>query len=419
MKKGVLNAGQSLAHGVLSRAGLFLINLLAARNLQTHDYGVFGFFLSVVASLATVAAFGFGVTCNSYVAKFDRTDADYARSVVASCFFFSSLLVIAVSLLCYPFFRTEAVAGAIGGDIAAWFFVLSLIWLICIASMGEGTLYGAGAYSVILKNSTAVFFIAIPAAYFSIRYFGLYGGILSILIYRLLFAVGVLRSVKKLGYLRFREMRSQIFPLRSDIWRIFSKFSLPIAMSGLAAGPIIAIAMNMVIGEENGQKQIGLFSWVYQIYLVAVFVPGALSHFFLSKFSKKQEGRLRSFCWSYAFNLIFSAIVAVNLLFFREPILFIAGSDYVSSGGAIYNTMALCVVFCGASAAFIGFWPAVGRGWMVFGMQFIWAGIIVFATRFFLKDGGLALARAFLLAYIFLAVAQPIVLLHLWKNKAI
>lgn len=416
----MLNAIQSLAHGVLSRAGLFLVNLLAARSLQTHDYGVLGFFLNIVASLATIAAFGFGVTCNSYVAKFEKTNANYARGVVASCFLFSSLLVVVVSVLCYPFFNTEAVTSALGGsDLVAWLVVLSLIWLICIASMGEGTLYGAGAYSAILKNSAVVFFISVPASYFLIKHLGLIGGMVSILAYRLIFAIGVINSIRELGYLRFRKMQAQIAPIQADIWKIFSNFSLPIAMSGLMAGPVIAFGMNMIIGQVDGQRQIGLFSWVYQIYLVAVFVPSALSHFFLSRFSKNKEGRLRSFVLSYAFNLIFSIAIAVGMFFCREPVLSIAGAAYSSSATAIYDTMTLCVIFYGASAAFIGFWPAIGQGWMIFGMQFAWAAIIMSTVLLSLNEGGLGLARAFLFAYVFLAIAQPLVLVFFWKNNKI
>jgi O-antigen/teichoic acid export membrane protein len=412
------NAIRSVAHGVFSRAGLLLINLFAARGLSVHEYGTFGFFLNIVASLSTVAAFGFGVTCNNYVSKFGKTNQEYAAGVVASCFTFSTLLVALVSIICYPFFKTESVSGAVGGEWIAWLLVATLIWLICVAGIGEGALYGAGAYAIILRNSIIIFAISVPAAYFLIKNFGLLGGISSILIFRALFAAGNVGSMQVLGYLRFRKFRRQMMLVRTDIWKILYSLSLPIAMAGLMAGPIIAVGMNIVIGTQGGQREIGLFSWPYQIYLVAIFVPSTLSHFFLSRLSRAEGGRLRSFFVSYIFNFVFSCLVAAGMLFFRGQLLTMAGEAYALAATPIFDKLALCVIFYGASAAFIGFWPAVGKGWMVFWMQICWATILLSTVFFSTSQDGLALSRAFLSAYIFLAVAQPIALLFFWKKDA-
>lgn len=385
----------SVGYGIASRAVLLIINVMAVRLLVTNEYGFFSYFLSVVASIATFSAFGTSVTANTYVSKYSDSDPDFAKRIVFYSIIFVTVLTIVSSILLLPFFKLPD-QTIIGID---WLFpllIVALVWLFGMNSVAEGTLNGLGAYKQLSANALIICVVAIPVAFLLMWWLGFLGGLLAVMFYRALMVVFNGAALVRLGYL----LR---YPLSTVCDRViiksFSDVSVPSVLGGLMVAPVIAVSMRMISNLPEGLKELAYFSWVYQIYIVAVFVPSVLGGYFLSRFSREASGT-KKLGNILRFNVIFSVIVMACLFVSKDLLLRIAGDEYLTKSDLVFNLMMPAVVLYGLNATFASYWPAVGRNWVGFMMNLLWAVVLVTTVWFFREQiGAAALALGFLVAY--------------------
>lgn len=394
----------SLSYGVLSRAVLLLLNAIAVRILVPEEYGLYSYLLAIIASVAALSGVGSGVTTNMYLAKYAYKRPEEARKVVFSSVILVSLLAVIVSSILV--YLTDISAHLeLNPEWLLRVLLVILVWLMSVNSVFEGCLNGLGVFKRMSLNALIVFAVALPIATFLFLWKGFWGGIFAVLTYRLLIAILNAVSIFKLGLLKLSYPLSTL--RERYIVRLFGGVSVPTLMGALMTAPVVAFGMQLVAAKPGGLISLGYFSWIYQVYIVAVFIPGSLSGYFLSKLSRDtcEYGLINVL----KINLVISLLVAASLLALKAIILGYAGADYVNNSGAIFDLMLPVIVLFSLNLAFASYWSSNGLNWLGFFVNMIWAILLLITTWIVLRSGsgsGLALPIGFLVAYLAQLVVQ-------------
>lgn len=387
---------QSLINSIASRGVMLVINMIAVRTLIAEEYGSFSYLLSIVASIATFSGLGSGVTTNAYLAKHREKAPLIAQKLVFSNIVFVTLLAVVLSLILMPFFRIDAAPTNTSPPMLL-VAVFLMVWMLNLSGIIEGALNGLGAYKRLAKNAIITFCFASLLAFALIKILGLVGAVLALLAQRFLSVALNASALRHKGYLSLNFGISTL--KESEILTAFQSLSLPATLGALMVGPALAVSMKIVIEQPNGLSNIAYFSWVFQIYVVAVFVPSALGGYFISKFARSGPGT-NSIKKIFLFNLIFSSTVAAAFFFLKHSILGYAGASYITNSSHIFNLMMLSVVLYSLNATFASYWPATDKGWWGFAMNALWAITLISITWALAPSHGAnALAMGYLAAY--------------------
>lgn len=385
-----------MINSIASRGVMLVINMIAVRTLIAEEYGSFSYLLSIVASIATFSGLGSGVTTNTYLAKHREKAPLAAQKLVFSNIVFVTLLAVVFSLILMLFFSID-MALTTTSPLMLLVVVFLMAWMLNLSGIMEGALNGLGAYKCLANNSIITFCAASLLALALIKTMGLAGAFLALLAQRFLSVSLNAWTLRHKGYLSLSFGMSALKGSENLI--IFRSLSLPATLGALMVGPALAASMKFVIEQPNGLSNIAYFSWVFQIYLVAVFVPSALGGYFISKFARSGPGA-NSIKKIFLFNLILSSTVAAALFFLKPAILGYAGASYITNSSHIFNLMMLSVVLYSFNATFASYWPATGKAWWGFAMNALWAITFISITWALASSHGAnALAMGYLAAY--------------------
>ncbi|MGT2455735.1 hypothetical protein ACU4GI_21960 [Cupriavidus basilensis] len=390
-------AVMAVLYSLTSRAALLLVNIISVKLMASHDYGIFSYVNSCIISVAALSILGFGVTANTYVAKHIKSDRDAAVKIVRSSFLLVTTLAIVCGILVTPFILRSLPELAVSNVVIATFFAAFTIWLFSIGGVIEGALYGAEKYRSLFNNGVISLIVTPPVTYVLIDRFGVIGALISISIYK-----SILVSLNFVS-----AHRCRILELRFDFREAFSKsmrqiilkFTIPAAASALIVAPVITICLALVKSHSSDMSRIGAFSWVYQIYSVAIFVPAALGPFFVSRLAKSGGG-ISSLKSILRFNFIFSIVAAMIMLIGKPFALNALGNPVPEYAVSIYNAMSACIVLYSINAAFSSFWPSMARNWIGLSCNGLWSVLIIVTTWLLASNlGAFAIALAMAMAY--------------------
>lgn len=406
-----LNVVYSVGYGVVSRGSLLLINFIAVKLLTGSEFGEFSYLLSIVSSLATFVAFGCSVTTNTVFSKYSD-DVNLKSKTLCASISFTFLLVLGLFLLTLPYLKSELVG--ISSDNSFFILFVALMVLIGFSGVYEGALYGSSKYKTLFFYSIATFVIFLPLAIYLIDAYGVIGGLLAVAVFRLLFnAFGT--------YELFFKSKLEVswrffFYIDKSIFKIFKSLSAPSILGAMMVAPAITITLGLLNEFNSSKEEIAYFSWVYQVYLVAIFIPSSLSGYYISTLSKK-GGNVKVMDIMAA-NLIFSVVVVAFLFICKSLILKLAGEEYFISAGEIFNYLIPCVILYSLNAAFGSYWPANNKAWFGFALNFLWA-ITVLTLSYLLipLNNGVGIALALNVAYALLLLVQLILWFYLEKHQ--
>lgn len=375
---------------------MLVINMIAVRTLVAEEYGSLSYLLSIVASIATFSGLGSGVTTNAYLAKHREKSQLAAQKLVFSSIAFVTLLAVVFSFILIPIFHIDSTPTTTSPSMLLVTLFL-MVWLLNLSGIMEGALNGLGEYKRLASNALITFVVASLLAFALIKTMGLAGAVLALLAQRLLGVTLNAWTLRHKGYLNLSFGLSTL--KESEILGVFRNVSLPATLGALMVGPALAISMKFVIEQPYGLSNVAYFSWVFQIYVVAVFVPSALGGYFISKFARSGPGA-NSIKRIFLFNLLFSSTVATAFFLFKPVILGYAGASYIKDSSHIFDLMMLAVVLYSLNATFASYWPATGKGWWGLSMNALWATTLISITWALAPlHGASALAIGYLTAY--------------------
>lgn len=373
----------SIGYSVVSRAGILATNLIAVRLLSSHEYGVLSIYLTIVTSIATISTFGLGVTCNQIASSKRETNPDLVKAVIAVSMLIATVLSAIISLF-YILVLQEEVRTELGLAVAVTS-IISISWIISITGVLEGGLYGTRNYNALLRNALISTSITVPLIALSTTLFALIGTVSAVVISKALMLVLHLRSLKCGDWIVISM--DIIKKQKTVISQAFFHTSLPVALSGLLAGPTIALAITL-LANNHGAASAGYVAWPYQIYLIATFIPGALGHFLTSRFSGDQHRNRNPLAKTIAFGVALGIVTFAVMLFFKNRLLNIAGQDFLENASEVFKYFAYCTVISGLNVAFFSYWTSTQQAWTHLGAQAIWSLTLIITITIQLSSHG-------------------------------
>lgn len=388
----------SLGANISSKMIILLINIISFRLLLPEDYGVIALLLAMTATIGAVSGMGASVAVNSVVAR--EGFSSLTSLFVKYNYFFAFLFSVILAGFIYIFYLNDI------NKIPSWqIFAFILIFSLTssLNSISEAILIGLHDYKRLFVNNFSSFLIFLPISFYLILEFKITGVLVNLLAYRFFLLLVNFYSVNKTKLLKIRSNNRDE---KREICGKFKELSLPVILSGLLVAPIIGLAFKIVTMQDYGLKQLAYFNIVYQMYLVAIFIPNALNGYFISKFSSKNKNDQKNFLKIAKNNFLFSLVVAFFLFVFQKIFFLIVNDHSVDLVNNYYIMLGTIIVFS-LNAVFASYWPSIGKAWFGFYMNIIWAIVLLIVTFFFSKyEISAALSWAFFIAYLALTIVQ-------------
>lgn len=388
----------SLGANIASKMIILLVNIVSFRLLLPEDYGIIALLLAMTATIGAVAGVGASVAVNSVVAR--EGFSSLSALFVKYNYFFAFLFSIIMAIFIYVFYL-DNIHKIPSWQIFTFIFLFSLSS--SLNSISEAVLIGLHNFKRIFLNNFISFLLFLPISFYLIIEFKITGVLLNLLLYRFFLFLINFYSVHKTKLLK---IRSNDMEEKKEIYKKFKELSLPVILSGLLVAPVIGLAFKIISIQENGLQQLAYFNIIYQVYLVAIFIPNALNGYFISRFSTKGGSSQKDFL-KIAKNNFFFALVVSFCLFLFQKVFFLIVNDHSATLMNNYYIMLGTIVLFSLNAVFASFWPSVGKAWFGFYMNIVWAVVLLSITFIFSKYKiSEPLSWAFLIAYLVLSVVQ-------------
>lgn len=388
----------SLGANIASKMIILLINIISFRLLLPEEYGVISLLLVMTATIGAISGMGASVAVNSVVARDGITGL--SALFVKYNYLISCLFSIILAIFIYVFYLGDI------NKIPSWqifSFILFFSLFSSLNSISEAVLVGLKDFKRIFFNNLTSFLVFLPVSLYLIVEFKIPGVLISLIAYRLLLSTINFSSVSKTKLLKFK---SYDVNGKLKIYKQFKELSVPVILSGLLVAPVIGLAFKIVSDQEYGLTHLAHFNIVYQVYLVAIFIPNALNGYFISRFSSKNEDRERSFLKIARNNFLFALVVALCMFIFQK-LFFLIVDDYSADLINNYYIMLGTIIVFSVNAIFASYWPSVGKAWFGFCMNVVWAIMLLGVTFAFSQyEVSAALSWAFFLAYLTLSIVQ-------------
>lgn len=388
----------SLGASISSKLIILLINIISFRYILPDEYGFLALILALTATIGAVSNMGASVAVNSFVAKNKNTSL--SKLYVKSNYILSTFISLFLSTL--VFFLSVDRQGSIV-DLGVYLFLFLFTLFSAYNAISEAVLNGVKSFDKIFKNNLINFFIFLPVSIFFIYQFSVLGVFLSLILYRFsLFVFNFYAAKNVLSIQTAKISKSDLRIIKSS----FRNLTLPVIFSGILVAPVIGFSFKLMSSQEGGYEKLAYFNIIYQMYLVAVFIPNALNGYLISKFSS--ENGEKDFSKIAKYNISFSIIVAAMLFLFKDLYFYIINSknDVIVNN---FYIMLLTIIFFSVNAIFASLWPSVNRAWFGMWMNLVWA-VTLLSVTYILSSLNIAesLAWGFLASYLILTIVQTL-----------
>ncbi len=388
----------SLGASVFSKLIILLINIISFRYILPNEYGFIALVLALTATIGAVSNLGASVAVNSFVAKNKNTNL--SKLYVKYNYILSTFISLFLSTL--VFFLSVDRQGSIV-DLCVYLFLFSLTLFSAYNPISEAVLNGVKSFDKIFKNNLINFFIFLPVSIFFIYQFSVLGVFLSLILYRFsLFVFNFYAANKVLSIQATKISKADLSIIKNS----FRNLTLPVIFSGIMVAPVIGFSFKLMSSQQNGYENLAYFNIIYQMYLVAVFIPNALNGYLVSKFSS--ENGEKDFSKIAKYNIGFSIIVVVILFLFKDLYFYIIDSknDVIVNN---FYIMLLAIICFSTNAIFASLWPSINRAWFGTWMNLVWA-VSLLSVTYILSRQNIAesLAWGFLASYLILTIVQTL-----------
>lgn len=386
----------SLGASISSKLIILLINIISFRYILPDEYGFIALVLALTATIGSVSNMGASVAVNSFVAKNQNTNL--SKLYVKYNYILSTFLSLFLSAL--VFFLSVDQKGNIN-DLGIFLFLFLFTLFSAYNSISEAVLNGMKNFEKIFKNNIINFLVFLPLSIFFIYQFSVLGVFLSLILYRFsLFIFNFYSANKVLSVQTTKLSKSDLSIIKSS----FRNLTLPVIFSGILVAPVIGFSFKLMSSQQDGYENLAYFNIIYQMYLVAVFIPNALNGYLISKFSS--ENGEKDFSKIAKYNVGFSIIVVLILFLFKDLYFYIIDSKNEIIVNNFY-IMLLTIIFFSINAIFASLWPSIGRAWFGMWMNLVWA-VTLLSVTYILSSQNVAesLAWGFLTSYLILTIVQ-------------
>ena len=406
--------GSRLAHGAFwSVAGATTGRLLSlassiviARFLGKEEFGALGIIYSTIAMYQLFAGFGLGMTGLKYVAEFKTKDPVKTGRIIALSYIIAvSTGVVVAAIL--AIFAEQIASKALNAPHLANLLRISSLTILAGAINGAqtGALAGFEAFKSQARISLVIGILTFPITVGGVYFAGIagviWGTVVSMVLNAVLNNISLRREMKRHGIL---STYSGCFKEAKVLWG----FSMPVLLGGMLVTPVNWICLALLVNQEGGYAEMGVFSAANQWFGALLFLPQTLGQVVMPLLSERfgisdKKSSIKILSVSVLINalLLFPVIIALCLL---SPFIMASYGDSYREGWTTLMVVVITAGLVGIQDPVGHVLGAAGRMWVGFSMNLGWAIVFVISAILLVRWGAIGLASARLASYCFHAI---------------
>ena len=393
----------SITGAVISRGLMLAASIVLARVLGKKGFGELGIIQATVGMLQIFAGFALGLTATKYVAEYRTKDPARAGRVIALSGITTACTAagIAVMLLVLAPYLSSGILKA--PHLTNMLRVGSLmLFLGGINGAQTGALSGFEAFKTIAHVNLAAGLLSFPLMVLGVYWGGLVGAVWG------LNASLAANWVVNHFALR-KEARLAGVPLRlRGCWQereILVTFSLPSVLGGIVLAPVTWVCSAILVRQENGFSEMGIFNAANQWRTAILFLPGILGQVALPLLTNLYgEGKHSEYHKVLRHNIYISG--AVTLL---AATILSAGSWFIMGiygegfaiGYPVLILLSISAVLMAINNVIGQVIASMGKMWAGFALNLLWASVLIFCTWIWRTLGAVGFGLATLVSYCF------------------
>ncbi len=393
----------SVIGAFISRGLTLLGMILVARVLGARGFGELGVVQTTVGMLLVFAAFGMGLTATKYIAQFRISNPEKVGRIIALANVVavgSGAIMTTALVMLAPWLATNILAAPQLAHILQIGSVLLLLstW----TGVQTGCLVGFEAFKKMAQVNLYVGLISIPILLAGAYWGGLQGAVL-----------GLVAGMGISGLLNHIALRGEVLNAGISVqwgnfiqeWRVLPEFSFPTVLAGAVVAPMTWVCSVILVNQPNGYIEMGIFNAANQWYAAILFLPTYLGAIVLpvlvsNKEKDKRARYINILRYNILLNFFLTLFIAVVIALCSKYILLSYGSAF-EKGYWVLVILSFAAVL-NATVAVIGQAIASrGRMWWGFGLNLLWAVMLLSVAWQLRSYGAEGIAIATLAAYIF------------------
>lgn len=278
----------NLVAAVSNQGGTFVGNVIVARFLGAHDFGLFAMVQATLVPLGMVVHWATGATAAKYVAEYRTVDPDRAGRIIAlcgrACLLASAVLGIVLVGTAYPL--ASAVLDAPQLTVCL---MVGALYVLGTAYSGyqAGILNGLEEFPGLARAALCSGLVAVCGIALGAALLGVLGAVLALalaaLVRLMVHQVWVRRALRHAG---IGVVRQGALEEASVLWR----FALPVAVA-LSFTLLTTWPANLfLVRQPDGYLQLALYSVGMNVRTLALFLPVVLNNVVLAALNHMKGG---------------------------------------------------------------------------------------------------------------------------------
>ena len=206
--------------------------------------------------------------------------------------------------------------------------------------------------------------------------------------------------------------------IRREDWRLLYTYSIPATLSALTVAPVFFAIRSMLV-SHSGYAELGIFEAADQWKVIILFIPTTVSQIVLPILSSLFD--IRKFKKTLGVNILLiavvSTVIALAVALLSPVIMPLYGQTFTDL--MPLTLLAVSTVFSAVSNVIEMSIYSRDKMWTCFGLNLVWAALLIGLSQLFLRQGmgASALALAVLLSYLLKTIYIGIYMMFLLRGK--
>ena len=409
-KRIAYGAFWSMTGTALGKFLVLLAGIICARILGKEIFGEFGMVRSTIGIFIVLGSAGIGITATRFISLYKATEQSHSYSIYRLSFLFAvcSGTILTVCLLPLASVIAQQILNSPHLTTALQIAALILFASVLNATL-NGVLTGLEDFKAIAINTFIGSSIESLLMVVGAWCYGLYGAIigfgLGIVAQYIANHIAIRKDFKKYGITSTNGIE------RKDYHLIYS-YCIPATLSALTVAPAFFIIRAMVI-REAGYGELAIFEAADQWKIIILFIPTAVSQIVLPILSSTTD--TQKFSKALLTNItligIVSFVVAAIICLLSQYIMPLYGSSFDNQTPLML--LAVSTVFSSIANVIEMAICSKEKMWQNFGLNLIWAAIMIACAAIYINKGATGLALAVLISYAIKCLLFSLYLKHI------
>jgi O-antigen/teichoic acid export membrane protein len=290
----------NVVSAVSTQGSVFLTNVVIANLLGRDGFGEFGIIQNTVLIVSGMAQVAMGITATKYVAEFRSCDQAKAGRILGLCSAVSLIMAfVAASIILLT--ASWLAADILKAPHLTYGLILSsgVIFFSVLTGYQTGALAGFEGYGLLARAGLIqgfLYFIVCSLLALLWKLEGAFWGMaISFFIRWYIFRWALKRECSA------HKITVDYWNWRTEV-PVLTKFAVPAAAIGFLTLPAVWLSSVLLVRQNDGYAQMGLFSAAYNLRTMIVFLPGLMNNVGMSLLNNKRGlgdiGNYRKVFWT-------------------------------------------------------------------------------------------------------------------------